>query len=73
MFDGPILVVEPPVETLPEGLQSGGSCDLVELQQALDEADVVVLLTDHGSFLEIAPSTLEGKRVLDSRGVWPQS
>ena len=72
MFGGPILVVEPHVETLPEDLQTDGSCDLVELQQALDGADVVVLLTDHSSFLEIDPSTLEGKRVLDSRGVWPQ-
>ena len=72
MFEGPILVVEPHVETLPEDLQSVESCDLVELQQALDAADVVVLLTDHSSFLEIDPSTLEGKRVLDSRGVWAQ-
>ena len=69
MFEGPILVVEPHVDTLPEEL-SADSCELVELQEALDSADVVVLLTDHTGFMEIDPRSLDGKKVLDSRGVW---
>ena len=72
MFEGPILVVEPHVDTLPDDLLGAGTIELVELQQALDAADVVVLLTDHSSFLEIDPHILDGKRVLDSRGVWAQ-
>ena len=72
MFEGTILVVEPHVEALPEELRRDGAMELVELREALDAADVVVLLTDHSSFLEIDPGSLEGKRVLDSRGVWPR-
>ena len=72
MLQGSILVVEPHIETLPADLLAAGSCELVELQHALDMADVVVLLTDHSSFLEIDPGSLNGKKVLDSRGVWAQ-
>ena len=70
MFGGPIMVVEPHLETLPEELLSDGPCELVDLQSALDAAHVVVLLTDHSSFLEVDPRSLDGKKVLDSRGVW---
>lgn len=70
MFDGPIMVVEPHLEALPEELLSDGPCELVDLQTALDAAHVVVLLTDHSSFLEVDPRSLDGKKVLDSRGVW---
>lgn len=70
MFDGPILVVEPHLETLPEELLSDGPCELVDLQSALDAAQVVVLLTDHSRFLDVDPRSLDGKKVLDSRGVW---
>ena len=70
MFDGPILVVEPHLRTLPEELLSDGRCELVDLQSALDAAHLVVLLTDHSSFLEVDPGSLAGKKVLDSRGVW---
>ncbi len=69
MFEGPILVVEPHVDALPEEL-SADSCELVGLEHALDAADVVVLLTDHSSFMEIDPRSLDGKKILDSRGVW---
>lgn len=72
VFEGTILVVEPHVEALPEELLGDGAMELVELREALDTADVVVLLTDHSSFLEIDPGSLGGKRVLDSRGVWPR-
>ena len=72
VFEGTILVVEPHVEALPEELRGDRAMELVELREALDAADVAVLLTDHRSFLEIDPGSLEGKRVLDSRGVWPR-
>ena len=72
MFGGPILVVEPHIDRLPEQLLAAGSCELAELGQALDSSDVLVLLTDHSSFMEIDPRSLKGKKVLDSRGVWAQ-
>ena len=72
MFPGTILVVEPHVDRLPDELLSADPCELVELPDAMERADVVVLLTDHSSFLEIDPRSLEGKKILDSRGVWAQ-
>ena len=72
MFPGTILVVEPHVDRLPDELLSADPCELVELPDAMERADVVVLLTDHTSFLEIDPRSLEGKKILDSRGVWAQ-
>ena len=70
LFEGPVLVVEPHVDTLPADLAGDGACELVGLRYALDMADVVVLLTDHSEFLDIDPRRLTGKRVLDTRGVW---
>ena len=72
LFAGTILVVDPHVDRLPDELLADEPCELVELRDALDRADVVVLLTDHSSFLEIDPRSLEGKKSLDSRGVWAQ-
>jgi UDP-N-acetyl-D-mannosaminuronic acid dehydrogenase len=31
---------------------------------------VVVLLVDHDIFREIDPASLEGKRIIDTRGFW---
>ena len=70
MFEGRILVVEPHVGALPAELAKEGACQLVELRDALNVADVVVLLTDHSEFLDVDPRSLTGKRVLDTRGVW---
>ena len=69
MFDGRMLVVEPHVDRLPDEL-AADSCELAELGRALDAAGVVVLLTDHTTFMEIDPRSLDGKKILDSRGVW---
>ena len=66
-----IHVVEPHLETLPAEL---GAPNLrhSRLDTALDEAEVVVLLVDHTQFRAVDPRTLQGKRVIDTRGVWRQ-
>ena len=44
--------------------------DLVSLEELTTQVDVIVLLTDHSEFLELSPADLQGKMVLDTRGVW---
>jgi UDP-N-acetyl-D-mannosaminuronic acid dehydrogenase len=44
--------------------------NLATLDDALNKADVVVLLVDHQSFKVIAPALLKGKQLVDTRGVF---
>ena len=67
---GSVDVVEPHIGSLPEELAEGDRVRLVELDEAVANADVVVLLTDHREFRDIEPDRLTGKRIVDTRGVW---
>ena len=70
---GQILVVEPFVSTLPADIVDDGATKLVDLDDGLAAADVVVLLTDHSVFADISPEPLASKVVIDSRGTWDRS
>lgn len=65
-----LLVVEPHVTGLPPGLAEAPDVVLVDLDQAIAAADVVVLLTDHRAFREVDPARLADKRIIDTRGLW---
>ena len=41
-----------------------------ELYPAVREADIVVLLVDHTAFKAVGMDQLEGKIVIDTRGLW---
>ncbi len=65
---GPLLIVEPHIDDLPVKLK----CDATELttaQAAITRADVIVLLVNHSSFKE-HEALVQGKRVIDTRGMW---
>jgi UDP-N-acetyl-D-mannosaminuronic acid dehydrogenase len=62
------LCVEPNIETIPPQLAERAS--LEQLDEAIDRADLIVLLVDHRSFRAIDKSRLSGKRLVDTRGVW---
>lgn len=64
-----LLVVEPNVPELPARL-AGRNIQLVGLDEALAQADLVVLLVDHKEFKELPAERLAGKRVIDTRGTW---
>ena len=36
-------------------------------------ADLVMLLVDHDEFLVIDPESLEGKQVIDTKGIWNEA
>lgn len=65
-----LLVVEPYVEVLPTVLATNASVEFVDLNAALVEADIIVLLVDHVQFKSVERETLKGKTVIDTRGVW---
>lgn len=65
-----VLVVEPHTQKLPDDLLNRDGFALVDLDEALAEAEMVVLLVNHKAFYAVSPDALRGKTVLDTRGVW---
>lgn len=63
------LVVEPNIEST-EGVAQLKSVELVKLDNALEQADILVLLVDHKEFVQLDVSQLSSKTVLDFKGVW---
>lgn len=67
---GNLLVVEPHVDSLPAALANLPGLKLVETDEALRQAQVVLLLVNHRPFYDIDRKALQGKTVIDTRGVW---
>lgn len=65
---GATWVVEPHIRQLPPGLQ--GKAMQVDIDRALSEADVLILLVDHQQFRAIAPEQVAQRWVVDTKGVW---
>jgi UDP-N-acetyl-D-mannosaminuronic acid dehydrogenase len=63
-----ILCVEPNIRELPRSLLN--KAKLVDLDAALSDADIVLLLVDHKEFKSFDKARLAGKNVIDTRGVW---
>lgn len=66
---GKILVVEPYLNRIPDHLHNL-SLKLSDFDQAIEAANIVVLLVDHSAFQYIDRETLNGKFVIDTRGMW---
>jgi UDP-N-acetyl-D-mannosaminuronic acid dehydrogenase len=62
-------LVEPNITELPDGFDQQNS-KLVNLEVALAEADIILLLVSHAQFREMDPGLLSGKQVVDTRGIW---
>jgi len=65
-----ILVVEPYVKELTSQLRGAPNARLVGVEEALDKANILVLLVDHDIFHDIPVDRLAGKQIIDSRGCW---
>lgn len=65
-----IRVVEPFTTRLPAELAGRPNVRLQGLSEAIDEADIVVLLVDHDQFKTFPKSRLEGRVIFDTRGAW---
>ncbi|MGP5025562.1 UDP-N-acetyl-D-mannosamine dehydrogenase [Glutamicibacter ardleyensis] len=64
------LAVEPHVEALPKKLEGISNLVLTPMDEALEAANVVTLLVDHDQFKSVPATTLAGKEVIDTRGLW---
>jgi len=64
-----ILSVEPHIDELPERLQGRDNLTLTEVHEAIDRADIILLLVDHAAFKDLGPAAYQ-KRVIDTRGQW---
>ena len=65
-----VLVVEPHIQSLPSCLAADENVRLADLQQAYDDADVILLLTDHSEFRNRPPISRTDQKVIDTRGAW---
>lgn len=65
-----VRVAEPFLEELPASLAAHPNVRLQPAREAVDAADIVVLLVDHDHFRSMNRSRLEGKVVYDTRGIW---
>lgn len=65
-----IRVAEPFARHLPPVLDGRPNVRMQPASEAIEEADIVVLLVDHDQFKTIPKSRLEGRVVFDTRGIW---
>ncbi|ALV94436.1 MULTISPECIES: UDP-N-acetyl-D-mannosamine dehydrogenase [Pantoea] len=65
---GPTLVVEPHIEEIPARLAQEAT--LVSTEDALQQADILVMLVDHAQFRAIDTSRIAQPWVVDTKGVW---
>ena len=64
------LIAEPNVTELPKRLKGFDNAELKEYEAAIWEADVVLLLVDHKEFKLLDANKLNGKSVIDTKGLW---
>jgi UDP-N-acetyl-D-mannosaminuronic acid dehydrogenase len=64
-------IVEPYLSKLPEDLTKSGARK-IELDQALSESGILILLVDHDSFRRVPTESRDGAAFYDTRGIWRQ-
>jgi UDP-N-acetyl-D-mannosaminuronic acid dehydrogenase len=64
-----IYVVEPHIDSLPSSLDDS-NITLCDLDIAIHQSDVVVLLVDHSQFRAFDKSDFKGKPLIDTRGIY---
>lgn len=69
---GNLLVSEPHIKILPPSLQKMPHVHLVSRDDAIQRADVILLLVDHSSFKTLKHGNLENKLIFDTKGAWQE-
>ena len=65
----PILIVDPYVKSLPEKLLTLGA-KRVSLDDALAQADLILILVDHSKFKNHNHKLKEHQELIDTKGIW---
>jgi UDP-N-acetyl-D-mannosaminuronic acid dehydrogenase len=68
---GHLLAVEPHIAKLPEELMAHQTgVDFCNIDTALNQADIIVLLVKHDDFCAIDKKSLQNKIIIDTQGIW---
>ncbi len=67
-----IQVVEPFIDALPDAITKHGARK-IELEEALAQSGILVLLVDHDAFRRVSAARRNGAIVYDTRGIWQES
>lgn len=70
LSEGQVLVVEPNIDELPKEFAGRANVELAALEDAVNRADIVLVMVDHDPFKEFDRSTLQEKVVIDTKGLW---
>jgi UDP-N-acetyl-D-mannosaminuronic acid dehydrogenase len=65
-----VRIVEPYATELPREFEDTGARH-IDLDAALEESDFLLVLVDHDVFRSVPLAERSGKRVYDTRGIWP--
>lgn len=65
---GTTWVIEPHIEQLADSLAD--KAELVSCAQAMDQADILVMLVDHRAFRAIDAADVQQNWIVDTKGVW---
>ena len=65
---GQIFAVEPNIHSLPKAIVEAGM-ELTSLQEAIEKANIIVILVDHTEFKTMDRNQLATKVVIDTRGI----
>lgn len=67
--DAEVLVVEPHIERLGSPLSDQTNVSLVAIEEAIERADIVVVLVEHDQFKVLHDADLQGKQLIDTKGL----
>jgi UDP-N-acetyl-D-mannosaminuronic acid dehydrogenase len=65
-----ILLADPYVDKVPEVLRSNANLQMAGAADAVERADIVVLLVEHEAFKPLRHNRHNGKVIYDTRGAW---
>lgn len=65
-----LFVAEPNITDLPTSLRERPNVELAETPDAIKNSDVVVLLVEHDQFKKVTACELQGKTLIDTKGLW---
>ena len=67
---GEVLIVEPHIGELPPSLEGKPNTIFTEAADAIERADIVLLLVPHRAFQQLNRATLDQKILIDTQGMW---
>jgi len=68
--NGSVLLVEPNITQMPSAMKDINNVELVDIDKALNRADIVVGLVDHKEFIQVPIERMKEKILIDTRGIW---